>query len=61
MGNALLNGDVSVDPIDSIDGSACKYCDYKAICGIEDKQHKQIENLSNNEVLRRMRGDDGEI
>ncbi len=56
MGKELLSGDISVNPLDTSTTDACKYCDYKAVCGIEDKPHNVTEKLNNNEVLRRMRG-----
>ncbi len=61
MGTTLLSGDISVDPLDTSTTDACKYCDYKAVCGIEDKPHKVTEKFNNNEVLRRMRGDTDEV
>lgn len=61
MGTTLLSGDISVNPLDTSTSDACKYCDYKAVCGIEDKPHKTTDKLNNNEVLIRMRGDDNEV
>ena len=36
MGNQLHNGRVPVLPVITSATSACKFCDYKAICGFED-------------------------
>lgn len=57
MGKSLLSGDITVNPIDTSTTDACKYCDYKAVCGIEEKEHSIGEKLANYEVIKRMRGD----
>ncbi len=61
MGTSLLSGDIAVEPIDT-STDACSYCDYKAICGIEDKPHTVTEKLNNSEVISKMKGGkEGEI
>ncbi len=55
MGSALLSGDIKIEPIDA-SSDACSYCDYKAICGIEDKPHTATEKFNNSEVIEKMRG-----
>lgn len=62
MGEELHKGNISVDPIESGNDSACKYCDYKTVCLREDEECRRAEKYSNSEILERMRGgDDGEI
>jgi len=57
MGNKICKGDFSVNPIDSIDSPACKYCDFSAICGIEDTQPKKVEAMNNSEVIEFIKED----
>lgn len=59
MGNELSNGDISISPINGKDSEACKYCDFAAVCGIEDAEIKSVPDLSNNEVLEIMK--EGEL
>lgn len=61
MGRALHSGDIKVDPIDTSTNKACQYCDYKAVCGIEEKEHRYGEKFENSEVLMRMRGEECEV
>ena len=59
MGEQLHKGNISVDPIESGEDSACRYCDYKTVCGMEDTERRQAERCSNAYVFSRMRGEDG--
>lgn len=47
----ILGGEIKVDPIDSVASDACKYCDFKIVCGIGDKPHRRAEKLNNSEVI----------
>ncbi len=58
MGEQLHKGNISVDPIESADSSACKYCDYKTVCGREDEECRKAEKYSNSDIFAKMRGDD---
>lgn len=58
-GNAIMNGDISVCPMDGRENTACKYCDYGAICGIEDSEIPRVQNMSNDKVLEVLREGDG--
>lgn len=58
MGEELHRGNISVDPIESADSSACKYCDYKIVCGREDEECRKAERYSNADVFEKMRGGD---
>jgi len=55
MGKELHAGNIEVDPIDSCDNDACKYCQYSAVCQIEDEEHKKIEKLDNNNIIEILR------
>ena len=50
-GEELLAGNISVLPTDGRESPACKYCDFKAVCGIEDAKIKQVPDLNNAEVI----------
>ena len=53
-GDSLSNGEIFVDPIDGRESSACDYCDFKAICGIEAGVSKKVPTLKNEEVFELM-------
>ena len=63
MGKSLHSGKNDIDPIDAsiTNSDACKYCDYKSVCGIEDKKHKKITSRSNLDVIALMQEGDYEI
>ena len=50
-GNSILNGEIEISPIDGRESAACSYCDYKAICCIEDKPIFKVPALKNSEVF----------
>ena len=50
-GNSIYCGDIAADPVDGLDSPACKYCEYKSICRIDDEIHKTVPKLTNDEVL----------
>lgn len=52
-GEDILNGDISVDPVNGAGsgGDACAYCDFSAVCRIEDEPARQAASLSNSQVL----------
>lgn len=54
-GKRILDGDIAVRPLDGLDTPACKYCDYHAVCGIEDREMSKVHNMKNEEVIDRMR------
>ncbi|MGN1138457.1 MAG: hypothetical protein ACI4RM_03350, partial [Ruminococcus sp.] len=58
MGKALLEGDVSVDPIKgAVDG--CSYCPYDSVCGFKyGDKYRFKENLSPKEVYEEMGKED---
>lgn len=56
MGQTLHKGDIEVEPVDACNGVACQYCQYSAVCGIEEEEHKAVTRLSNSQVIEAMRG-----
>lgn len=54
-GNLISEGDIAVSPIDGREAPACKYCDFKAICGINESEILKVPDLSNQEVFEKMK------
>lgn len=54
-GNSIIGGDISVSPIDGRESPACKYCDYSAVCGIEDSSVPKVPDLKTDEVFEKMK------
>lgn len=50
-GEELLSGNIAVSPTDGRESPACKYCDFKTICGLEDAKIKRVPDLNNGEVI----------
>ncbi len=50
-GNSIANGEIEISPVDGRESTACGYCDFKSICGIEDKASFKVPNLKNSEVF----------
>ena len=40
MGRAIFSGDAKVDPYRKGGETACKYCDYRAVCRIDPWTHR---------------------
>ncbi len=57
-GNLISGGDISVTPINGRETDACKYCEYKFICGIEDAEIKRVEKISNSDVIAAIKEDE---
>ncbi|MBQ4154685.1 MAG: PD-(D/E)XK nuclease family protein [Clostridia bacterium] len=52
--NEITKGNFNVDPCDS-DHSACAFCEFSAVCGIEEcAEHKKAPELSQEEILKEM-------
>lgn len=54
-GNSIYSGDISVSPVDGRESPACKYCDFKAVCGIENNKIFKVPDMSNNEVFEKIK------
>ncbi len=52
MGNEVFEGDISVNPTNSCDSDACKYCDFREIC-LRDAtcKNNQVDEISNQEAV----------
>ena len=66
MGDSLHQGKIQAEPVFSQSSTsaytdACKYCDYKTVCGFEtDDRRKEIEKLSDDDCFRILADEDGE-
>ena len=54
-GNAIASGDIAVSPIDGRESPACEYCDYKAVCGIENSEIDRVPDCKTAEVFEKIR------
>lgn len=54
-GRTLLAGDISVSPMDGVEAKACEYCEFSAICGIEDSERPKAQKLTTAEVMDSIR------
>lgn len=50
-GAMIYGGDIAADPVDGLDSSACKYCEYQGVCRIGDETHEKVPKLTNKEVI----------
>lgn len=50
-GNSIYGGDIDADPVDGLDSPACKYCEYKSVCQIDERAHKTVPKMTNAQVL----------
>ncbi len=50
-GNEISSGDIRVSPIDGLESSACEYCEFSAICGIEDEAVPKVSAMNNRDVI----------
>ena len=53
-GDSIANGDIKIFPIDGRESKACKYCDFKSVCGIENDEIFNVPALKNDEVFDKM-------
>lgn len=56
-GSEILSGKIDRDPLDGRETPACKYCDFKSVCGREDEPSRRVPDLKNDEVFEKMRGE----
>lgn len=54
-GNTIASGDIKISPLDGRESSACEYCDYKSVCGIESTEIFKVPNLKNSEVFEKIK------
>ena len=53
-GDSIVNGEIEANPIDGRESAACSYCDFKSICGIENKEIFKVPDIKNAEVFEIM-------
>ncbi len=54
IGENIHAGRIEVDPIDSKNGSACSYCNYKAVCLHREEDNRKAESYSLSSALERL-------
>lgn len=54
-GNTIASGNIEISPTDGRESSACDYCDYKSVCGIENSEIFKVPNLKNSEVFDKIK------
>lgn len=57
-GKSVLSGEIDVSPVDGRESAACAYCDFAAVCGIEDNEPLRVPELKAEEVFEAMKGVD---
>lgn len=64
LGERMLSGEIGASPYSLGDKTGCDYCEYKSICHFDTRisgyEYRKLEELSSDEVLRRMKGMDKE-
>lgn len=58
IGNEISSGDFEVNPLDSLNSPACKYCDFSLICGVEENSIKKVPTLDNESVFEIIKEDE---
>ena len=53
-GRELLEGNISIDPVDGLDSAACKYSDFANVCEIGDTVCPKVEKKTNQEVVEEL-------
>lgn len=58
-GKAILEGNIAINPCEQGNYQACTYCDYKAVCGFDEKipgyEYRVLPTLPDDELLAKMR------
>ncbi|MBE6787078.1 MAG: hypothetical protein E7537_01885 [Ruminococcaceae bacterium] len=57
-GDSISNGEIHINPVDGRESSACDYCDFSAICGIENTTGIKVPSYKNSEVFELMGKED---
>ncbi len=50
-GDSIVGGEIEAKPIDGRESAACNYCDFKSICGIENKEIFKVPDIKNAQVF----------
>lgn len=56
IGDTIHKGEFSINPVDGGDSSACKYCDFSAICSYKLFEAVKVPSLKNEEVINELKG-----
>lgn len=57
----LYRGNIAANPVNGLDSKACKYCNFSAVCRIEEAQIQTVENMPVGEVIEKIeRWEEGE-
>ena len=58
-GKAILEGNIAVNPCEQGSYQSCTYCDYKAVCGFDEKipgyEYRVLPSLSEDEIMLKMK------
>lgn len=54
-GNLISSGNIAVTPLDGRESEACKYCDFKNVCNIENRTVAKVPSLKVGEVFEKMK------
>ena len=58
-GEAILKGDIEMNPYEQGTHQACTYCDYKSVCGFDEKipgyEHRILPAMSQDELMEKMK------
>lgn len=61
IGTDILRGKIEINPCEQSGGTSCDYCVYKNVCGFEEGiggyHYRRLENLEDEEVMERIRGE----
>lgn len=50
-GDSIVSGEIEANPVDGRESAACAYCDFKTVCGIENKEIFRVPDFKNAEVF----------
>ncbi len=53
-GDSIISGEIEASPIDGRESAACDYCDFKSVCGIENREAFRVPDFKNAEVFEIM-------
>lgn len=56
MGEEVLTGEFSPNPIDIEDSDACKYCNFASICRFSNQKHRTAEKCSHSKAIEILKG-----
>ena len=64
LGERMMQGEISANPYALGDSKGCDFCEYKNICHFDTRipgyEYRQLEELSKEEILEKMKGRSGE-